>query len=489
MTAGHTPWARPFFLAATALLAFAAVARPADLTPQWLRTIPTGPSWYSGLTAITVDPFGTTYLAGNTGTSNNADVLVAAVAADGTVMWSRTWDGPAGWHDQARAIFLGPGNVVYVAGNTPGPGSYANVIVLAYDGATGALLRTIQYSSGPGTAEHAASVVADEGGRVFIVGGTVGDGSDALVVAFDSDDNVLWTRTWDGPAWGPYSQDNAFQVRLDPAGNPVALIHGVMGSNHPDYVVVKYAAADGATVWQGSWGVNGGDYPSDMAMDAQGNVYVTGTGIDWIDKFSTVKFNGADGTVAWQAYDSVANDHSASAIALDAAGDVYVTGSADPEGNHSNFNDDFYTVKRSGTDGALLWTRRYGASCVGCYDVPSDLIVDATGHVFVVGSTSSPPYSSDAILFALSAATGEETDRGVVGSEPGWSAGWQAVRLDGSGNVYPAGRITNPSTGQIDIAVARYATLGGGGGPSQCANGSRSCRPQEPGLVGARGAR
>ena len=78
MTAGHTPWARPFFLAATALLAFAAVARPADLTPQWQRTIPTGPSWYSGLTAITVDPFGTTYLAGNTGL---VDMVVARYAS------------------------------------------------------------------------------------------------------------------------------------------------------------------------------------------------------------------------------------------------------------------------------------------------------------------------------------------------------------------------------------------------------------------------
>ena len=467
--------------AAAALLALAAPVAAADLTPQWLRRIPTGPSWYSGLTGIVVDGGGNTYIVGQSGDSNDSDIVVAAYDAEGTQLWLSTWGGQEGWHDQARGITLGPGNRIYVTGNTPGPGSYANVIVLAFDAATGSLLREIQYQSAPQTAEHGASVAVDSSNRVFVAGGTVGDGSDVQVIAFDSDDNVVWRKTWDGAAWGPYSQDGAVKVLLDPAGNPVVLIAGYTASSHPDYVVVKYSAADGSLLWQGSWGVNGGDFPADMAIDAAGDVYVTGTGIDFIDKYSTVKFSGANGSVAWQKYDSAANDNSARAIALDGQGGVYVTGAVDPEGNHSNFNDDFYTVKRAATDGALLWARRYGDPCVGCYDVPSDIVVDASGHVFVAGSTSSPPYSGDAILFVLNAATGVETDRGVVAPASPESAGWQELRLDPAGNVILGGRFSNGNTGAVDMAVARYqAPTKSGTSPSPCALQAGGC-PGTPG--------
>jgi hypothetical protein len=478
MTPATPPSTRALVFAAAALLAPAAPAHSADLVPQWLRTIPTGPSWYSGLSGIAVAPSGVAYVAGNTGSSNDTDILVAAFATDGTPLWSRTWNGPGNWHDTARGIFLGPGNVVYVTGTTPGPGSYANVIVLGYDGATGALLRTIHYSSGPGISEHGSSVAVDEAGRVFVAGGTVGDGSDGLVLAFDAENNLLWSRTWDGPPEAPYSGDDAFQVQFDPAGNPVVLIYGVMPSLHPDYVVVKYDAASGATLWEATYGTSPADSPRDMAIDAAGDVYVTGQTFSFVTRFTTIKLSGADGTLLWEAHDAPAARNIPSAIVVDNAGGVYVTGNVDPDGNQSNHNEDVYTVKRAAADGALAWTRRYGASCVGCYDVAGDLAVDASGHVFVAGQTSSAPYSSDAILFVLSAATGAETDRGVVASDPGWSAGWQAVRLDAAGNAYPAGRITNPSTGQIDIALAKYGALGGGAPPpNDCRFGSRSCRP------------
>lgn len=459
---------------AAALGVFAAVASAADVTPEWVRRIPTGPSPYHGFPKIEVAAPGTTYLGGNTGSSNNTDVVTAAFDPAGNQVWTRTWDGAAAWHDQSRALVLGADGLVYVAGNTPGPGSYANVAVLGYEPATGTLVRTIQFSSGPQTSEYAASLAVDAAGRVFAAGGTVGDGSDALIVAFGPEGELLWRSTWDGAAWGPYSQDAAIEVLLDPAGNPVVLIHGVAASSHPDYVVVKYAAADGAVLWEASFGVTGEDSPTDMALDSQGDVYVTGTGIDFVNKYSTVRFRGSDGSLAWQAYDSAAARNTAAAIALDGQGGVYVTGTIDPDGNISNFNDDIYTVKRAAADGALAWTHRYGQPCVGCYDVAGDVAVDAAGHAFVAGSTSSPPYTSDAILLVLRAADGTESDRGIMASEAGTSASWQEVELDGSRNVLLGGTASNPSTGALELLVAKYAALSGGG-EAPCRFGQRAC--------------
>ena len=51
---------------------------------------------------------------------------------------------------------------------------HANVLVLGYNAASGALVRTIQYSSGGGIAEHGASIVADAAGNLYVGGGTAG---------------------------------------------------------------------------------------------------------------------------------------------------------------------------------------------------------------------------------------------------------------------------------------------------------------------------
>ena len=480
---------RILVLTAGASVVLSAGASAADIVPEWLARLQVGASLSAGHGGMVVDQAGNTYVTATGGSSSNTDIVTAAYAADGALLWSRTFDGAAGWHDQARGLVLGPGGVLYVTGNTPDPLSYAQVLVLAYDTTTGALLRVIQPVSGPSNSEHGGSVAVDGAGHIVVAGGTTGDGGDALVMAFTPTGDIAWRRTWDGPAWAPYSQDTALKVLVDPVGDPVVMMHGVMGSNQPDYVVVKYAAATGATLWQATWGVNGGDYPRDMAIDSHGDVYVTGTGIDMIDKYSTVKFRGSDGSLVWQAYDSAAVDNAAAGVALDGAGGVYVTGSVDPDGDHSNLNDDIYTVKRAADTGSLLWTHRYGASCLWCYDVPADVIADPSGHVFVGGTTSSPPYTSDAILLVLDGATGAETHRGIVSGGAVETSGWRELRLDGSSNLRAAGHIQNANTGFLDVSVAKYAAIGPPTLPCRFWNRAAACAIAPVAEVGSTGKR
>jgi hypothetical protein len=450
----------------------------ADLATEWIKNLPIGTSLSAGLGGMAVAPSGVTFVTGTSGPSSSTDVLTAAIAPDGSMLWSHTWNGPMNGGDQGRAVALGPGGVVYVTGNTPDFQSFANVLLLEYDAATGALLNTKVYSSGPQTSEHGGSIVVDAQGGVYVCGGTTGDGADALIVKFDAAGVLQWTKSWDGQAFGPYSQDNALLVRLSPAGEPVVLIHGVMAGNQPDYVVRKLAPADGALIWHATWGVNGGDYPRDMKLDAAGDVYVTGVGIDLIDKYSTVKLAGTDGTLLWQAYDSAGVDNSVAAVALDEQGGVYITGAADPDGNHSNFNDNFYTVKRDAASGTQIWTHSYGTNCVGCYDVPGDVAVDASGHVFVAGITSSAPYSSDVITFVLDTASGVELQRGVVASSTPLTSRAGRLRFDAAFDLFHAGEIYNANTGATDMSVFKYASLAIAPGVAFCAgDGSGTACP------------
>ncbi len=150
---------------------------------------------------------------------------------------------------------------------------------------------------------------------------------------------------------------------------------------------------------------------------------------------------------------------------LDGVGGVFITGASDPEGNHSNFNDQFFTVKRDAATGAQLWTHVYGETCVGCYDVPSDVRVDPEGNVFVIGRTSSAPFSND-----VHPACARYRDRGGKGSRACSSTRESRfrrrvpLRFDAAFNLYDGGKIYNANTGAVDLKVTKWASLIGGGG-------------------------
>jgi hypothetical protein len=451
----------------------------AELSPEWVTRVPVGTSLSAGPAGIYVDPDGVSYIAGTSGASSGTDITTTSIAPDGSIRWSKTFNSGGSKSDQASGITRSADGIVYVVGNTPGPGSFANVLILGYDANTGALLKTIKFSSGPGLSEFGASIVTDATGNIYVIGGTVGDGPDVMTLKFNSAGVLQWREIWDGTGFPPLDQDSPVKILLDPAGNVLSCITGYTASGHPDYVVVKYAPANGATLWEGGFGVSGGDFPSDMEVDAAGDVYVTGIGIDFIDKYSTIKLRGFDGTLVWQFYDALGLDHVSSGLFLDSAGGVYITGRSDPDGNLSNFNDDFFTVKRDAATGAQLWTHAYGQSCVGCFDVPSDVRVDSDGNVFVAGITSSPPFSNDIILFVLDSATGLEVNRGLVFNTSPEIPHTGALRFDSAFNLFDGSYVYNANTGAVDMSVTKWTSLITAGGIScdDVASFQARCKP------------
>ena len=100
---------------------------------------------------------------------------------------------------------------------------------------------------------------------------------------------------------------------------------------------------------------------SAIAVDGNGNVYVTGPNGCWAEdwggcdhNYVTVKYD-RDGKQLWVArYDAAGSFDQATAIAVDAAGNVYVTGeswiSSFPDGSpdYATIKYDYLTVIRSG---------------------------------------------------------------------------------------------------------------------------------------------
>src|SRR6185436_10544300 len=107
---------------------------------------------------------------------------------------------------------------------------------------------------------------------------------------------------------------------------------------------------------------------------------VTGSSISSGRKadFYTAKYAAANGALLWEKrYNGAAYfGEGAKAMALDGSGNVVVTGASQGE---------FYTAKYAAADGALLWEKRLSHAS-GAFGGGNAVAVDSSGNVVVTGA-------------------------------------------------------------------------------------------------------
>src|SRR6478672_2651926 len=136
-----------------------------------------------------------------------------------------------------------------------------------------------------------------------------------------------WVVRYDG---AQHSADSANDLAIDASGNVYVTGGSAVSGGPPDYVTIKYNSA-GEQQWIAdfSGGNNTANFANAIALDGSGNVYVTGIGWGYGNDsdYATVKYNSS-GEQQWVArYDGPGHNlDTAMAIAVDGAGNVYVTG-------------------------------------------------------------------------------------------------------------------------------------------------------------------
>jgi hypothetical protein len=142
--------------------------------------------------------------------------------------------------------------------------------------------------------------------------------------------DTAWVRLY---KYVPNAYSVATDVAVDQTGN--VYVTGISCSSEglEDFATIKYSPA-GETLWvrtHNGPGTSSADWVNDIALDNQGNVYVTGMSEQnrpaGEDDYATVKYD-RDGVEQWVAvYNHPDNDHDeAYALAIDNSGYVYVTG-------------------------------------------------------------------------------------------------------------------------------------------------------------------
>jgi hypothetical protein len=231
-----------------------------------------------------------------------------------------------------------------------------------------------------------------------------------LTVKCESAGDTVWTRQafqtlgWTSPT-ELYVDDSEFVY--------VTGWSRAMGSNREiPWVTVKYDSKGNESWQRWFYGASYWDPPIlKLAVDPNYNVYVAGTSWKHIDnislasddstEFAVLKY-APDGDTIWfrEFSEPGACRYIAEDMAVDAAGSVYITGSVGT--NCGDVNRDIVTVKFS-SDGVLEWTIKYASPDLGD-DVAKAIAVDGAGNIFVAGNTKDKRFAI--IKYVQSTATG-----------------------------------------------------------------------------------
>ena len=358
-------------------------------------------------------------------------------------------------------------------------------------------------SIGKSENDYGADIAVDALGNVYVTGFfesstlTVGTtklrnagGKDLFVVKYDSDGQVVWARSIGGGG-----EEGGWSIAVDASGNvyvtgffesSTLTIGGttLRNAGGKDILLVKYNPG-GQVVWAKSVGRGGDEKGYRLALDASGNVYVTGDFNSSALHFASnilknaggtdlfvVKYN-PDGEVLWaQSAGGKATDHS-TGIAVDSIGNVYVTGVFDSRYitfdsvtiknlgsrpmDENIFPFDFFLAKYD-PNGQLIWVKSFGGDGE---DYSAGMAVDANGHLYVTGFFQSDSLSLGTITlsnaFRWQATKGDDRAKAyawdifVVKYDPNGQAVWASrvggggpdgaagIAVDARGNVYITG--------------------------------------------------
>lgn len=286
--------------------------------------------------------------------------------------------------------------------------------------------------------------------------------SDFLLIKYRaSDGEQMWVRTYSQSLLG---DDKSIAIVVDSQNNPVitGISQGFLLLLTPyDYATVKYDQ-NGNQLWVSRYNGpgNGEDKPTDLAVDSQNNIIVTGgsTGNNSGEDFATVKYNSS-GTEVWvQRYNGPGNNEDrAYAIVVDNSDNIAVTGSSSGSGS----NQDYATLKYNST-GSQLWVQRYNGPGNN-EDRAYAIVVDNSDNIIVSGfsrtGTTAESENYTTIMYNNSGTqqwvnhyngTGFNQDRAY------------AIVVDNSDNIFVTGSSRSTgAAGSEDYATLKYSNTGG----------------------------
>ena len=402
-------------------------------------------------------------------------LLLAAAAALAEDPYQVAWTAQIGTNsgDESWSVAVDGSGNAYISGCTygdlGGPNAGLTDAFLSKFDLAGNELWTRQI--GTSGYDSSRSVAVDASGDVYISGETYGDldGAnaglyDAFLSKFDPSGNEVWTRQIGTSGW-----DQSWSVAVDASGDVYisGLTYGDLGGPNAgslDAFLSKFDPS-GNEVWTTQIGTGADDISRSVAVDAAGDVYISGLtygdlggpSAGSLDAFLS-KFDSS-GNELWTTQIGTSGWDQSFSVAVDASGDVYISGSTsgDLGGPSAGGSDAF--LSKFDPSGNEVWTTQIGTSDG---DSSVSIAVDASGDVYISGSTSGdlggPSAGYEEAFLSKFDSSGNDLWTRQIGTR-GWDESY-SVAVDASGDVYISGRtdgdLCGLSAGSWDAFLVKY---------------------------------
>jgi uncharacterized delta-60 repeat protein len=428
-----------------------------QVTQEWARTYNGPGNGIDVAFSVVVDKPGNVYVAGNSpGETSANDITTIKYNSTGQQQWVQRYNGPGNSDDGTNgtnAIAVDDSGNVYVAGWSAGTEN-TDYVVLKYN-ANGDQQWAERYNGTGNGYDAPYGIALDASDNVYVTGTSTGDGtgSDYTTIKYNTDGQQQWVRSYNGSGNG---YDAAQALAVDASGNVYVTGFSTAENGLGDSVTIKYDTNGNqqwAKVYDGL--ANGNDYGNSIMVDGSGNVYVTGSSVGSTTNgdYLTLKYDSS-GQQQWATtYSSAAkNLDEGRSVGLDGSGNVYVTGVlAYSEGKAST--DDWATIKYD-SSGAEQWVRVYNGPA-NIADEAFSIAVDVNGNSYVVGYSHGSASGSDLTSIKYNSDGVQQWVQAYDGPTHGTDSGFD-ITLDAQANVYVTGASTDPTSGP-DYATIKYS--------------------------------
>lgn len=295
---------------------------------EWQRRI--GGTGFDAFNAAAVDGSGNIYAVGQTSSAGTGgDGLMCKYSSSGTLLWQERWGYSSGSDIFFSAACDSAGNLIIAGRSESGPAGGNDHVLLKVNGS--GVSQWVRFVGGTLTeGGGGAGVAVDSGDNIYLSGDTAsaggGGGSDLFIAKFNSAGTIQWQRSLGGAG-----DEAGVAIAVDPSGNSyvVGRTASTGGAGGSDLLICKYNTS-GVIQWQRSIGAANHDAGAGVAVGSDGFIYAVGStdpGSSSIYDILICKYD-ASGTIQWQRAFATSNNDSGADVVIDAAGHLVLVGSS-----------------------------------------------------------------------------------------------------------------------------------------------------------------